>query len=119
MITRWIEVSFRKAGIHYYPGCDQVPSLEPVAYLANRHRHLFHFNVRIEVFHNDRELEFIMVQEELIGLFDSSTIDVNGKSCEMLAEDLIEYIRTKYTNRNIIVKVFEDGENGAVLEYVK
>lgn len=119
MIKRWIEVSFRKAGVHYYPGCDQVAFLEPVSYLANRHRHLFHFAVSIEVYHNDRELEFLMVQDELQGLFEKGTMDINGKSCEMLAEDLINYISETYPGRDILVKVHEDGENGAVLHYSK
>jgi hypothetical protein len=35
----------------------------------------------------------------------------------MLAEDLIEYVNNKYPKRDITVKVYEDDENGAILEY--
>ena len=119
MIKRWIEVTFRKAGVHYYPGCDTMPQLEPVAYLANRHRHLFHFTIQVEVFHNDRDLEFIMLQEELLGLFDKGTMNINGKSCEMLAEELVEYITNKYPSRDVNVKVSEDGENSGIIEFKK
>lgn len=118
-IKRWIEVTFQEEGIHYYPGVENDMSLEPVAFLAYRHRHMFHFNVRIEVFHDDRELEFIMVKRELQSLMRSDIARMNGKSCEMLAVDIIEYITNKYPGRDIVCKVFEDGENGAVLEYTK
>ncbi len=45
-------------------------------------------------------------------------MEIDHKSCEMLAEDLIGYITSKYPNRDISVEVSEDGENGATLTFL-
>jgi hypothetical protein len=117
MLKKFIEVTFRKAGVHCYPSAATEPCLEPVAYLANMHRHMFHFSVRIEVFHSDREIEFIMLKAEIESLYKDDILQLNNKSCEMIAEDLINVISNRYPGRDIIVKVAEDGENAAILEY--
>jgi hypothetical protein len=46
-------------------------------------------------------------------------MQLDYKSCEMIAESLIGYIKDNYPNRDITVKIFEDNENGAILEYTK
>lgn len=119
MIKRFIEVSFYKEGIHRYPAAETNPALSDVSFLAHPHRHIFHFKVKIEVNHNDRDIEFILFKRELESLYSQGHIEVDFKSCEMLAEDLIHYIAEKYQDRSIEVKVFEDGENGAILNYEK
>jgi hypothetical protein len=58
-----------------------------------------------------------MFKRELENLYGNSTLEVDFKSCEMLAEDLIGYISKKYPGRSVSVEVSEDGENGATLEY--
>jgi hypothetical protein len=117
IITRWIEVSFQKEGIHKYPAALDDPKLSDVSFLGYPHRHIFHFYVRLEVEHNDRDVEFILFKRELENLFEQGTMQCDYKSCEMLAEDLIKYIQEKYPKRDITVKVYEDNENGAILEY--
>lgn len=112
MIKRTIFVQFTKEGIHRYPDAP-----EGVEFLKHPHRHIFHFRVTVEVFHNDRELEFILLKRELEGLYKDSIMEIDYKSCEMLAEELVEYISKKYTGRNISVEVSEDGENGATITY--
>ena len=62
--SRSVWVTFRKEGVHMYPGADTDPKLatgewDDVSFLGIPHRHIFHFKVRIEVFHNDRDIEFI------------------------------------------------------------
>ena len=59
-----IWVTFRKEGIHKYPAALDDPKLATgdeydVSFLGYPHRHIFHFKVGIEVFHNDRDIEFI------------------------------------------------------------
>ena len=61
---RKIWVTFRKEGIHCYPAAATDPALNTageydVSFLASPHRHVFHFRVSIDVFHNDRDIEFI------------------------------------------------------------
>lgn len=116
-IKRWIEVSFQKEGIHKYPAALDDPKLADVSFLGYPHRHIFHFYVRLEVEHNDRDVEFILFKRELENLFETGTMQCDYKSCEMLSEDLINYIQKNYPKRDITVKVYEDNENGAILEY--
>lgn len=114
MITnRTIFIQFTKEGIHCYPDAPV-----GVEFLRSPHRHMFHFRVTLEVFHNDRDVEFILFKRELEALYGNGTLEMDYKSCEMLAEDLIEYISKKYAGRKISVLVSEDGENGATLEFV-
>ena len=112
MINRTIFVTFQKEGIHRYPDAP-----EGVEFLKHPHRHIFHFRATIEVFHNDRDIEFILFKRELENLYKESTLQVDYKSCEMLAEDLIEYISKTYPGRRISIEVSEDGENGATLKF--
>ena len=118
-IKRWIEVTFQKEGIHKYPAALEDPKLADVSFLGYPHRHIFHFRVSISVQHNDREIEFIQFKRWLEGLYNSqnAVLELDYKSCEMIAEDLIKHISEKYPKRDIVVKVFEDNENGAILEY--
>lgn len=109
---RQIFVTFQKEGIHRYPDAP-----EGVEFLRSPHRHIFHFRVDVDVFHNDRDIEFILFKRELEALYSAQTLQVDHKSCEMLAEDLIDYISKKYPGRKISVEVSEDGENGATLYY--
>lgn len=118
-ITRAIEVSFQKEGIHKYPAALEYEALQDVSFLGYPHRHIFHFYVKLEVFHNDRDVEFILFKRELEGLYQSAFMDIDYKSCEMLAEDLINYVTIKYPGRDVTVRVYEDDENGAILEYSK
>lgn len=113
-IERFIEVTFQKEGIHKYPAALTDPKLSDVSFLGHPHRHMFHFRVRVSVKHNDREIEFILFKRELESLYDG-IYDIDYKSCEMLAEELIEYVNKNYPGRIVEVNVSEDGENGAVL----
>lgn len=113
-IERFIEVTFQKEGIHKYPAALTDPKLSDVSFLGHPHRHMFHFRVRVSVKHNDREIEFILFKRELEALY-NGIYDIDYKSCEMLAEELFEYVNKNYPGRVVEVNVSEDGENGAVL----
>ena len=105
-----IYVTFQKEGIHKYPDAP-----EDVAFLRNSHRHIFHFNVEIEVFHDDRDIEFILFKRELETAYSDKVLNLDYKSCEMIANDLLVYLRTAYPKRDIVITVSEDNENGAIL----
>lgn len=115
---RLIEVTFQKEGVHKYPAALTDPNLADVSFLGYPHRHIFHFRVRIAVTHNDRDIEFIQFKRWLQGLYSEqqNTLQLDYKSCEMIAEELIGVISERY-NRSMSVSVFEDDENGAYLEY--
>jgi hypothetical protein len=119
---RMIFVTFQKEGIHCYPAAATDPALKTgdeydVSFLGTPHRHIFHFNVAIEVFHNDRDIEFIQFKRWLENLYSQGTLELDYKSCEMLSDDLYEQIARRYPNRNIEITVSEDGENGATIYY--
>jgi len=121
---RKIWVSFTKEGIHCYPAAATDPLLKTgdeydVSFLANPHRHIFHFRVSIDVWHNDRDIEFIQFKRWLESLYvgQGSVLELNYKSCEMIADDLYVQIAQKYPNRDVHIEVSEDGENGCFIEY--
>jgi hypothetical protein len=113
---RFIWVTFRREGIHRFPLAGTDPNLADVAFLANEHRHIFHFNISIEVFHNDRDIEFIQFKRWLESLY-QGTLELNYKSCEMISDDLYQTIAGRYPGRDIEITVSEDGENGATIRY--
>lgn len=120
--TRMIWVQFEKEGIHRYPAALDDPTLNTddeydVSFLGYPHRHMFHFKVWISVAHNDRDIEFIQFKRWLEKLYREKILDLNHKSCEMMAEDLHSKISSRYPNREVWIEVSEDGENGAILKW--
>jgi hypothetical protein len=118
---RYIKVSFQKEGVHFFPGADTNPKYatgdwDDVSFLGYPHRHMFHFYVTLGVEHNDRDVEFIQFKRELERLFTKNVIHLDYQSCEMVAENLINYIEEHYPNRAVRVEVFEDNENGGIIE---
>jgi hypothetical protein len=119
---RMIWVTFQREGIHKYPGADTDPKLATgdeydVSFLGYPHRHIFHFKVAIQVFHNDRDIEFIQFKRWLENSFKSGVMQLDYKSCEMISDELYHYIANRYPNRDIEITVSEDGENGATIYY--
>jgi hypothetical protein len=119
---RTIFVTFQKEGIHKYPAAATDPSLATgdeydVSFLATPHRHVFHFNVAVQVFHNDRDIEFIQFKRWLENQYSQGILELNFKSCEMMSDDLFEIIASRYPDRDIEITVSEDGENGATIYY--
>lgn len=112
-----IWVTFQKEGIHKYPAALTDPGLEAVSFLGYPHRHIFHIRVEIDVFHNDRDIEFILFKRWLEDLFDVGTLQLDYKSCEMIADDIANEIHRIYPDRCCIVSVAEDNENGCVKHY--
>ena len=121
---KMIWVSFRKEGIHCYPAAATDPNLATgdqydVSFLANPHRHIFHFRVWLSVTHNDRDVEFIQFKRWLEQLYSStqSVLSLDHKSCEMMSDELYDTISQKYPNREVWIEVSEDGENGSFIKY--
>ena len=120
--NKMIWVTFRKEGMHRYPAAATDPALATgdeydVSFLANEHRHIFHFRVWIGVTHNDRDIEFIQFKRWLENLYKDAILSLDHKSCEMMSDDLYDIINKKYPNREIWIEVSEDGENGSFIKY--
>ena len=120
--TKMIWVTFRKEGIHKYPAALTDPNLATgdeydVSFLGYPHRHIFHFRVAIEVFHDDRDIEFIQFKRWLENLYGKGILELDYKSCEMISDDLYLAIVERYPGRKVTIEVSEDGENGSKAEY--
>ena len=120
----FIWVTFQKEGIHRYPAAATDPKLATgdwldVSFLATPHRHIFHFRVEMEVFHDDRDVEFIQLKRILENWYSEKTLSVDYKSCEMIAKDLYDKITTMWPDRDIRIEVSEDGENGCRIYFEK
>ena len=117
-----IWVTFRKEGIHMYPAAATDPKLATgdeydVSFLGTPHRHIFHFKVYIAVTHDDRDIEFIQFKRWLEKCYNDGTLELNHKSCEMIARELNATISARYPGRETWIDVSEDGENGAFLKF--
>ena len=118
----FIWVTFQKEGIHRYPDAATNPNLATgdwldVSFLASPHRHIFHFKVEIEVYHDDRDIEFIQFKRILENEYNKGILSVDHKSCEMIANDLYQFIHSNYPDREVTIEVSEDGENGCRMNY--
>ena len=125
-VNRSIWVTFKKEGIHKYPAALEDPALatgdwDDVSFLGYPHRHIFHFRVRIEVFHDDRDIEFIQFKRWLERLYGDSAegqvLVLDHKSCEMIADELYKEISNRHPGRFVEIEVSEDNENGCSIFY--
>ena len=118
-----IWVTFTQEGIHKYPAAATDPKLatggwDDVSFLGVPHRHIFHFRVWLEVFHDDRDVEFLQFKRWLQRLYNvEGVLQLNYKSCEMIADDLYAEIIKKYPDRKVWIEVSEDGENGCLKQW--
>ena len=119
IVKKLIWVTFQQEALHRYPAALTDPKLKTgdeydVSFLGHPHRHVFHFRVAIQVFHDDRDIEFIQFKRWLQSLVKS---DLDYKSCEMISDDLYAAIAARYPGREVQIEVSEDGENGSTCEY--
>jgi hypothetical protein len=119
---RKIWCTFRKEGIHCYPAAATDPKLNTageydVSFLASPHRHMFWFKVWIDVWHSNRDLEFIQFKRWLESLYSKDILQLDFKSVEMLADDLYLQIAERYPDRAVWIEISEDNENGCLIKY--
>ncbi len=106
-----IIITLEIEGLHNWPGAREV--YPEVGYLADLHRHVFHITLKKQVFHDDRDIEFIMfkqdVKEYLLKYYqrDCRCHLFGAMSCEMIAKELLLQFNCVYAS------VWEDNENGA------
>lgn len=117
-----IWVTFQKEGIHCYPIASTDKGLATgdeydVSFLGSPHRHIFHFKVYIQVYHDDRDIEFIQFKRWLEKCYSDGTLELNHKSCEMIARDLHATIIARYPGRETWISVSEDNENGCFIKF--
>lgn len=118
----YVYTQFVKEGYHCYPEAKHDPKLATgdfmdVSHLGERHFHYFYFKVWVEVNHSNRDIEFIQLRRRLESLFREGAMEVNNKSCEMLADEMLELLKSWYPGCAIKIDISEENINGALLEY--
>ena len=96
-----------------FPGYHQWKDApEKFDYLRYIHRHVFHVRAEMEVTHDNRDIEFINLKDEVNSfIFDVYYNQTFPDSCEMIAQDIAEHFGFDR------VEVLEDNENGGI--YIK
>ena len=112
-IKRWAIIEGSFEATHCWP---QAPITE--AYLRSPHRHLFEVKVQIEVFHEDREIEYYNFKSQLSRLLVWMPNPINY-SCEKYSDIIATNIKNAYPKRDLKVTILEDGHEGALCEYSK
>lgn len=107
---KFIFIKTQFEGFHDYPDAP-----DEVKFLKNTHRHIFHVKVWIEVFHDNRDIEFILFKRFVDKFLKMRPL--NFKSCEMISDDLYFDISNNYPAREIRIEISEDNENGSYIEY--
>ena len=112
-----IWVTLQHEGFHAFQRAATEKQFEDVAFLANRHRHMFHVKVSVQVYDDDRDIEFFQFKKFL----NTFTYYDNG-SCEQICDRIYDHIQLSsgipmIGRRDIVIEVSEDGENGCVIEY--
>lgn len=98
--------------------------VEGVEHLGSYHRHRFGWRAEFIVGHDDRAIEFQLAQRELEMAAECCAVavlrlgmDFGGKSCEMLAKETRENLPPALREACLAIEVWEDGENGARVEF--
>lgn len=122
----YVEVNAQFEGFHKFPKASEVFN-DSIKFLEDVHRHIFHVSLTVEVFHNDRDIEFILLKRDLQSVLSeiaSSMTYAKGvsKSCEMMCEEIYSKMGRYYPkvftfkeSRDIRIKVSEDGENAGII----
>lgn len=117
--SSYITVSTQFEGMHLWKDCPIID----VSFLSHPHRHIFFVELTLPVIHDDRCMEFFVVKDQLNEaireLYPTKVVGITnlyGRSCEMLAKEIIEKLlkNEDYASLEYIrCTVREDNENGA------
>ncbi len=111
-----VVVTFSIEGFHCWPAAKDI--FPEVGFLSDRHRHMFGFRCYATVTHTDRDKEFILLNREIKRNLQlnfekavPNVLEFGPMSCEAIGEWLLDKFPELYK-----VEVWEDWENGAVIE---
>ena len=89
-----------------------------VDFLGNDHVHDFIYTVSCSVEHDDREIEFYLLRNDVKKILlkyskVNGIAQFGGRSCEMLAREMLGWLIDKYGFKNWCVTVAENPQQGA------
>lgn len=103
----FVEAKVVVEGFHNWPSAPA-----EVDFLRQRHRHLFVIRVVKQVYHDNRDIEFILFGREIRAYLHEefgTPCEFGAMSCEMIGRQLL----LKFDAMS--VSVYEDDENGAIV----
>lgn len=114
-----VGIKFEIEGMHCYPNASANHG-DSVKFLEQPHRHLFKFNCKKRVNHDNRDEEFILLKNRVESYIKHNTpiiagtaiYDFGSQSCEQIAKKVLKQFDFEE------VEVSEDGENYAVVKKV-
>ena len=114
-----VVVTFSIEGFHCWPEAKEI--FPEVAFLSDRHRHMFGFRCYARVTHTHRDKEFILLNREIKRNLQlnfekdvDNVLEFGPMSCEAIGTWLLETFPELYK-----VEVWEDWENGAIIKRSK
>lgn len=91
-LKTFIGIRFDVEGFHNYPDASKNHG-DRVKFLEQPHRHIFKFNCKKRVNHDNRDEEFILLKREALEyinrtypIFETRVYDFGSLSCEMIAK---------------------------------
>ena len=122
MPSRYIKVATQAEGLYHWPGAPAGNDN-----LRQPHPHLFTVTVRMQVRHGDREIEINTftrwLHDQVLPSLATTPrsggpADFGTRSCEQLAEQITDQIRTRHgEDRWIECEVLEDGILGGGIRW--
>jgi hypothetical protein len=123
MPGRYIRVTTQAEGLHHWNGAP-----ENEGYLRQPHRHLFTIDIRLQVTHDDREVEInaftrwlhrdVLPSLASAGACPGGLPDFGTQSCEQLAGKIASQVRARHGEaRWIECEVLEDGILGGGIRW--
>jgi len=119
-----IKTSFR--ALHCWPHASTIAGKE-VRFLEDKHRHTFHVVVETEVFHDNRDKEFFVFQDQVDSVIkllygknqeNGLVFDLGSLSCEQIALQILDQLQALHRSLgDTEIKVSEDNEVWARLVY--
>ena len=108
----FVKIKTQFEGIHCW-----INAPEEVYYLRTPHRHDFYVTCEIEVYHNDRELEFFTILHKLETFISKNIKDLPlTTSCEEYASFIFSFLREEYGDRQMSVEVSEDMKSSSIVK---
>lgn len=105
-----LKIQAERVALHRWPAARN--------FLKESHRHRFQVIGWFAVREMDRQLEFFELQTKLGQVTEDCIPDQSTLSCEQMAYNILEKLRTGLGLPAVRISVSEDGENAAVVEYV-
>lgn len=111
-MNSFIVVKTNFQGKHFWKNAP-----DEVSFLKIPHDHNFFVEVELSVKHNDRECEFFLVKRSVDNFIKTCewSYKCTESSCEMMATDILNFLKHTYKKRSFCVRVLEDNTNGAVI----